>query len=288
MTGKDLLLVVLVAGVAGAGAGIGATLANPGPAPDAAADLASRLDRIENALAKAGESEKEARESVAKLSDRITGLQMDIGALKESAGAADVGDSDTAAAATETRPGRAKRIRLPEGQEVEVATSTGEIVTEDGVRLVTRPTFALGGAIADEAGARLRTISEGLRLRMLPEAERWKKAQEDLHLTDAQVEAIKGAVAERDRAFKDAMQVETSNDAAGNTRLTFRRMDPAKAVAAKEDFDKRVTDALDADQEKTWKEKGYDHAFGGAGGGTAVVLSAQTIEMTTEDGKPQK
>lgn len=284
MTGKDLILVVLVAGIAGAAAGIGATLAQPAAAPEMPADLVARLDRIETALARAGEEQKAAKDANATLNEKLTGLQMDVGNLRQTVDTRSDDDAGEVLAPGEFRRGRAvRRVALADGKPVQI--EGGHMVLGGPGAQIEFATPELA-QVSEEVAKRMRSVSAGMRLRMLPEAERWKKAQDELHLSDAQVDALKRAVADRDAAIKEAMKVETSNEN-GGTVLRFSSMDPAKAATANQDFERRVNDTLDADQEKTWKESGYDHAFGGRGGG-AVVLSAATIEMSTDDEKTQK
>jgi hypothetical protein len=284
MTGKDLILVVLVAGVAGAAAGIGATVANPQAAPEMPAELVARLDRIETALARAGEEQKAAKDANATLAEKVTGLQMDLGNLRQTVDTKAPETADESAAPAEIRRGRAaRRVVLGDGKPVQIEGGNMVLGGPGGEFQFTQEL----PQVSEEIAKRMKAVSAGTRLRMLPEAERWRKAQDDLHLSDAQVDTIKRAIADRDAALKEAMQVETTNDN-GNTRLTFRRMDPAKAATANQDYEKRVTDTLDADQEKTWKENGYDHAFGGGGGVSTIVLSASTIELSTDETKTQK
>lgn len=274
MTTKDFVLVVLVGGVAGLAAAFGATLARE-PAAGAAApdDLAARLDRIETALARAAEGQKEAKESVTKLNERVTALQIDVSSAHEESIRA-----KAESAATDpkiepaARPGRAKRpLAFP--------TSGGKDGGKDG------GTFTVGGlgegvhnpgelaGIEDVLKARLAGLGEGIRLRMLPEADRWKKAQEELRLTDGQIDNLKAAITARDTAMRESMQIETSN-AGGTSNITIRRVDPAKAAVAQQEYDRQVTNVLDSEQKKSWDAKGYNRAFGGSGGGAVMIASS--------------
>lgn len=288
MTGRDFVLVVVVAGSAGAAAAFGAGLATQSaPASDLNADLASRLDRIETALARAADTQKDAKESVAKLTERVTGLQMDVNSAREELRSAQsTGPAESSATLAEpARPGRAPRphvldLAVREGKSVR----DGAIVLGDGTSL-----GALSMEGLDEAVRKgFEGLSTGLALRMLPEKDRWEKAKTDLGLQDYQVENLKKAVTDRDAAMKEAMNVQTSAD--GNaSRITIRRMDTAKAAAARADYDRKVTDALDADQKKKWDEKGYGHAFGSPSGGGMSIAVAHTVDVEAggekDDGK---
>ena len=286
MNGKDLVIVMVVAGAAGAAAAFATTLVNPPALPTGDGDLTARLDRIETALARAAEDRKAENESVAKLNERITGLQIDVNRAREESSAASGAEAD-APGGVAARPGRA-RPRILDGTDQKPVQIEGGTFTlgdpSGGVVLGSRGEFTTGAL-----RGRFESLTQGMRLRALPEADRWKKAQDEVHLTDAQVEGLKRAVADRDAAIKEAMQVETTTDANGTmTGLTFRRMDPLKAAAANDDYQKKVTDTLDADQEKTWKEKGYDHAFGGGTGMTSVVISASSIDLHSSELKKDK
>lgn len=288
MTGKELLLVVAVAGVAGAAAGIGSSLANTAAVPDTSAETNERLARIENALARAAEDQKSARESVAKINERVTGLQMDVGTLREAADTAaresgSAADGGTTAGAPDAAVAGKRRARIIRGNSLAggqpgegaafVLGGTGEPVAG------TEISFS-SPQMTEEIAKSLRAVSEGMRLRMLPEADRWKKAQDEVRLTDMQIENLKRAVAERDAAMKDATQVETVSAEGGNAlRIRFPKVDPEKAAAAQQDYDRKVNDTLDADQEKTWKEKGYDQAFGNGGRSSAVFVSTMDVNV---------
>ncbi|MCE9637900.1 MAG: hypothetical protein K8T90_19540 [Planctomycetes bacterium] len=279
MTTKDFVLFVLVGGVAGLAAAFGATMARePAVGASAPDDLAARLDRIETALARAAEGQKEAKESVTKLNERVTALQIDVSTAHEESLRA---KAETAAADVEAagRPGRAKRPLA---------------VTSPGNNGTTPPTFTFGGQIGegvrldggslvidDAMKVRLAGLSEGLRLRMLPEADRWKKAQDDLHLTDGQIDNLKAAITARDTAMRESMQIETSNEN-GNSNITIRRVDPAKAATAQQEYDRQVTNVLDSEQKKSWDEKGYNRAFGGSGGGAVMIASSSSIDFAPD------
>lgn len=284
MTSKDLLLVCLVAGAVGAGAAFAASvLHEPRPAPELSDELAARLDRIENALARAAEGQKEAKEATSRLNERVTSLQIDVGAAREEAAQASRAASETRPEASAedgqaTRPGRAKRPFVFRGGEALAPGGRVLLGGKEGSADVALE--ALRGQMP-EISKRLESLGKGLGLRVLPEAERWKKAQDELRLSDGQVQFLKDAVAERDKAMKE-MMVETSEDAEGGSRITIKRLDPAKAAQAQSDYQRKVAQTLDSEQKKGWDEKGYDNAFGGAGGGRSIAV-VQAVDMTVEE-----
>jgi hypothetical protein len=295
MNAKDLGVVCLVAGVVGAGAAFGSTFVQgASPAPGVPDELAARLDRIENALARVAETQKEAKEATAKLNERVTSLQMDVGAARaeaaeavKSAASPQDGSSKAAPGESAARPGRAKRPAF------HFSTDSGTTATEAGAHVVlggTEDADRLLGSkeIAEQISKRLAAVSEGLKLRMLPEADRWKKAQDELRLSDGQVESLKTAIADRDKAMKEMMQVETAPDDGGASKITIRRLDPAKAAQAQNDYQKKVGQTLDSEQKKAWDEKGYDSAFGGPSGGSIAVVQSAEIHLDDSDGKSGK
>jgi len=285
MTAKDFVLVCLVAGIAGAAAAFAiGTTQDPGPPAGVSDELAARLDRIETSLARAAETQKESKDSVAHLSERVTGLQMDLATARDEAKAA-----QAAAAAAQPADGeesvkvvRAKRTpTFTFGNAGQPGLSTGRFVTSDGSTLG----GAVGTAMTEEIAKRLEAVSQGMRLRMLPEADRWKKAQDDLRLSDGQVEFLKTAISDRDKALKEMMHVETSADGGGGSRITIRRLDPEKAAEANREYERKVAQSLDSEQKKSWDERGYANAFGSPGGMGGAVLVAQSIDVTTDDAK---
>jgi hypothetical protein len=281
MNGKDLVLVLFAAAAAGAGGGLAAALvAQPAADPAPAAEREAQLARIETALGRISGDQEEARKSVATLQERVTALQMDVGtARREMAEAADR-DAD---AETVARPGRARR---PEALEIAAAVESLKDAAARRDHLGTHfqthlADIARSGQVTDALAKRLEGVSSGIRLRLLPEEKRWDEARSDLGLNDGQVDALRRAIAERDVAIQGAMAVETSGEGT-EQQITIKRMDPAKAAAAQQDYDRKVASTLDQDQKAKWDRKGYGHAFGGSpGGGLAII---HTVDVNVESG----
>jgi hypothetical protein len=216
---------------------------------------------------------------------------MDVGAAREEAGKAlKVATEASEADDTGALPPRALRtgkLAFGEGGRMVVAGKDGKPLLlgerEGGPELAIE---ALGAQLP-EISKRLAAVSEGLKLRALPEADRWKKAQDELRLSDGQVQVLKDAVAERDKAMKEMMQVETSEDEGGGSKITIKRLDPLKAAQAQSDYQRKVASTLDSEQKKSWDEKGYDSAFGGPGGRGSIAV-VQAMEVQTEESPPAK
>jgi hypothetical protein len=288
MTAKDLLLVVAVAAGAGGAAAFAAGLTHeppPPPADDASAKILERLDRIENALAGSREDAKRAREAAADLSERVAAVEIE---QRKAAQPGGPGGDDAASAEP------VRRIRRALGPRA--AIDHGDVQIAFGGEAEEFPLDKEGLKIAiphlekelEGIGGELKGLSNGMRLRMLPEDKRWEQAKTDLGLSDTQVDTLKRAVEERDAAMKDAFQVEEESAGADDSSIRIRRIDPEKASAAQADYRRKVDDALDENQRKGWRENGYDHAMGKHGGGSARSLFVARTITIDHDGTAPK
>ncbi|MCG3134519.1 MAG: hypothetical protein HMLKMBBP_01833 [Planctomycetes bacterium] len=292
MTGKEFGLVffVAVAASAGTAALTHVMRADDGAEADRMKAIAARLDRIEQVIGKSEEASREFGRQMTDVRERLGGLEARTTELAEKS-AAGLPLLPAGAVEEPVRPGRAKRIRMPSIEGGPIRLSAGELLGADGKPVefqVAEATKAFDEVNA-AVGAELQGLRNGMRMRMLPEEERWAKAKEELNLTDAQVDLIKRAVADRDAAMKDAFQVTREGETGTGGRISIRSLDSEKASAAQESFRSTVDQTLDDGQKKTWKEKGYDHAFGRSPGGTrgAVMIAtdiqiADTVEKTTK------
>lgn len=283
MTGKELMLVLIGAGIVGGAAGAAASLASvpkaDAVAPAASSDVLYRLKTTEDALARSQVALDESRKSINELMERVTAAEM------KAAKAA----SETAAAPV---PGRTMRINrsLPvlgaKGEPGELAAGAFEafgVGGEGGPQVAVELGKALDGAfqtIEVSGAGGLEAFRSGLALRKLPEEERWQKAKDELGLTWNQVEDLKKAFADRDEAMKGATTVEKKTGPNGGS-ITIQRPDPAKSAHAEADYHDRVNATLNEEQKKNWSAKGYDRAFGqspfgGMGGGMVMAIDVKT------------
>jgi len=150
------------------------------------------------------------------------------------------------------------------------------VIGEDG---------GLIGGLTDVNG-HLKGLTKSFELRRLPEEERWAKARDEVGLTRVQEDEIRAALAERDQAIEESMNVERDEDD-GNTRISIRSMDFAKTSAANEAYRKRVDNTLNDNQKKSWRESGYDNAFGRGAMGSATVISIGRGISTDETNTPR-
>lgn len=280
MTGKELLIILGGATVLGGGAGAAAVLLTPAPiapapAPASVADakLQARLEDLDKEVRASRAALDEVRASVVAMTGRVEEWVSRSVPRSPDAG--------------EDHPGVLVRDRtwededgvLVDGVKAGIDVSQNSL---EGARLKFRLQDAgIHSTIGGE-------IVSGLRLRMLPEEERWAKAKDELGLDDSQIQSIKDAAAERDRAIEDALVTENVSVGGDGGEITVRKLDPERAADANRAYRERVNGNLTADQQKTWKEKGYDHAFGrtpmgshGEGGSSVMTLTIQSDQNTT-------
>ena len=98
-----------------------------------------------------------------------------------------------------------------------------------------------------------------------------------------QIDEIKAALEERDKAIDESMVIERDEDD-GSSRISIRRMDFAKTREANEAYKSRVDNVLNDQQKESWKKEGYENAFGRGAMGTATVISLGTFKSDESDG----
>ena len=296
MTGKELLLALVGAGLVGGAAGAAASLATaakePSPAENAAqSEVEARLKSAETQLAEARAALDASRKSINELQERVTTAELK--AAKQAA------DGAATAAAAAPHAGRGfKVVRRGGAADVkgdatrpddEVAQMLGSIDVDGlsgdvGVE-IGKALEGMGDQLGD-IGPQLQELRAGLALRKLPEDRRWEKAKDDLGLTWNQVEDMKKAVADRDAAMKAATVSEKKTGPNGGS-ITIMRPDAGKAAHAEADYHDRVGATLNDEQKKSWKSKGYENAFGsnGFGSGGMVMTLGVTTDKTIDGAK---
>ncbi|NUN52043.1 MAG: hypothetical protein HUU06_04530, partial [Planctomycetaceae bacterium] len=161
---------------------------------------------------------------------------------------------------------------------------------QGGDVIATESSTYSGSAAAPAAGAAFQALAlalpERLRksgeLRRLPEEERWAKAREALGLTGYQEEELKAAIRERSEAMREATKVvaseSTAEDGSSSRAVTIAMPDIGKMEEARKRYDDRVSQALNAEQRKSWREEGYEGALGG-GGGASMSFVTTDVEV---------
>jgi len=106
-------------------------------------------------------------------------------------------------------------------------------------------------------------------LRGLPKAQRWARAQEEVHLSAAQVDALRAAVSERDKMLEGKTAIITRlaeglplGTAMGDDDEWTVLIDSEALRVADATFDGRVKEILDRDQMRLWESGGYRGVFG--------------------------
>lgn len=286
MTGRELVLVILGAGLAGGASGVAVNLAMTPKEPPVAQvppEVVERLKSAEAALAAARSEAEASHKRVTELQERVTVAEMKL--AREPRGELVAGRDRSGA-------------KVPLTGRVRVNRGDGTADSETGEHPFEINLGEMGVAISDDLGAEvakavgdnglagatlppeLAAFQQGLALRKLPEADRWQKAKDDLGISWNAVEDLKRAISERDAAMKDAITTEKRTGPNGG-QITIQRPDPAKAAHAQADYHDKVARALNEDQRKTWQNKGYENAFGsGPFGGTGTVMMA--IDVSTD------
>ncbi len=311
MNGKELLLVLAGTATAAAAGGIGAAAFVTEKPANGGADAAvlEQLEKLGASLDGTNEIMTASRDEIAGLKNRInaveSGLRGGRAARGKSTGRPRVdrsrGDSSSHAANSpmwETGTGEEVRLftgseGLAEGAQIhlrealgKLAVRLGDLGGDEGAILGTmigEDGEPLSGLL--QASGQLRGLFNSSALRRLPEAERWEKARDEIGLSNIQEDEIKSALAERDKAIEESMEIKR-DESDGNTRISVRSMDFEKTRAANQAYRRRVDNTLNDDQRKSWSEKGYDNAFGKGSMGAATVFAIGTSISTSSGTSP--
>lgn len=279
----QILGLLVAAGALGAVAGglVGAFSQRAEPAGDD--PVMDRLDELARNVDALRDAAGAARDDVADLRERLVAVELEI---------ADRPSTPTPVAGTgETLAGAAAPDRTPEDVAADLARSARDMELR-----------ARDMELAADRAVEMRDrLVKGLRIRAMPEEERWQYAADTLRLNSVQVDEIKAAHTELQEALKEAVVEETTETGGGT--MTFRRVDGNKMRSARDAFQSRVDNALDSEQKKAWRDEGFDAAFArrsgmptfrirGAtaepvdlsGGASAPSIEIVTTEVRTKDG----
>lgn len=227
--------------------------ASPGADAETRRSLADLLNRVEGLEANL----RMANEETARLRDALEVERKDGAAAREKLAALE----EAGAAAANAFPGRAFRLGQPGEAQPQVALA------------------ALSGNLPE----RFRRMQE---LRSLPEEERWQKAREALGLTLYQEEELKAASKEHAESHREAMKITTqeTKSAYGTSTqaISIAMPDMEKMREARKRYDDRVSQALNAEQAKKWREEGYEGALGAGGGGFFSTATRLEVHGTPE------
>ena len=294
MTGKELVLLLGGTGLAAGGGGIAAAnvLAQPAEARDDSA-LIERLDEIAGQVEATRAALDESRTEQRRMQRRMQQIDIEVGQASRLAAQPAAARSVLSSAvpgvwstsATERGDAAEEVARRLEG----VSQRLGTLIEADGSKIATSLGTTLAGTEIEVEGleqltshisSRLSGLTKGLELRLLPEEQRWKRAREELGLSQVQEDEIKAAITARNDALSTALDVRKDHEGEGVT-MTVKTVDPASIRKAQEAYDKRVQNVLNDEQRKGWKDGGFDNAFGGASSTPHVFVTGATITTTT-------
>ncbi len=288
MTGKELALALVGAGLVGGGAGVAATMTMNGrpeaAASSANAEILDRLKAMEGQLAEAKKAADDSRRTLLEVQDRVTKAE-----IREAQSPANTGPVRPAGA---TKTFRMGHHGAQAGTDASASNGTIEFGGEAADGLGEAIALQLGDELGKididlgDAAGQLAALQNGIKLRQLPEADRWQKAKDELGLGWNQVEDLKKAIADRDTAMKDAMTKETKTGPNGG-KITIQRPDAAKAAHADAAYHDRVNATLNEQQKKDWDSKGYDNAFGSSPFGRGNVMMAIDVNSDVKGDAPK-
>lgn len=286
MTGKELILVLGGATALGAGAAGGyAVIQGETHTREAGvtnADLAEQIQRLANVQESNAKAVDDLRRSVSRLSDDVTQLQIEVAEAARVPAPMFAPPTDTPRVSQYGMESGGGGIEIRKGGGMLIrgggATFDAEsLLSEEAMAGLAEHLEKTAEGLSPEHREAMQGMIDGMKMRKLPEAERWQKAMNDVGLDYYQVEELKKAVVERDEAMKDAMIVEKSTTE-GGANIVVKRPDFKKQVAARKSYDEKVDALLNEDQRTRWRKGGYDSAFGSQRGPMVFGVSTRTSE----------
>jgi hypothetical protein len=257
MTGLQIVGVLGVAAALGAVAGGAvAVLGSGADTTDADSAIIERLDDLQGRVNGLRDGVAESRDAVADVRERVVAVELELShRAAPTAGAVARGEDPNAT------------IPLGTLSEERVATDTARAVRK-----------ALGQFKNQRWADVQKHFADAMKLRAMPEDERWGKAEEDLGLTTVQVDELRDAHADFEEARTAAISEEEVTVGEG-IRTRVRRADSKKLAAAKAELERRVDNTLNSEQKKAWSDKGYSTAFGG---GPRMFFARGALGISTE------
>ncbi len=287
MKASHLVGLVVVAGAFGAVAGGVAGAFSTSPAETEDSVLLTRLSDVAKGIDALRDAAAANRDAVADVSERIVAVELEV-----------------ARQASEREAGRPTAgvpgVTVPEWT---IQSGPGG-EPPPGVRdAISVRTADLDGRLWDvrSATGMQQRFAKGMKIRAMPEEERWQYATDTLGLNSVQVDEIRGATEVLQEAMKSAVTKSTTTTANGGT-VMFHQVDGAKMAEARKTFSERVDNALNDEQKKSWNEEGFANAMGAGRrnrfrfsgdvrvrnleadpGGTLEISATESIEIIGED-----
>lgn len=247
MKASHLVGLVVVAGAFGAIAGGVAGAFSMSPAETEDSVLLTRLSDVAKGIDALRDAAAENRDAVADVSERIVAVELEV---------ARQASARESARRTAGVPG----LTVPEWTTQGGPGGEPPPGVRDAIALRTADLTARMKDMRAATGMQHR-FAKGMKIRAMPEEERWQYAADTLGLNSVQVDEIRGATDVLQEAIKGAVTKSTTTTAGGAT-VMFHRVDGAKMAEARKTFSERVDNALNDEQKKSWKEEGFANAMG--------------------------
>jgi hypothetical protein len=261
MQTTHILGLLVAAGALGAVAGgvVGTMAEQRDSGPDSV--LTARLDEVVDGVEDLRDSAADLRNDVADVRERLVAVELELSRRASMpTPIADSPQGDIAAATPDMTPAEreaAKAALRRSTLDLEKRMADVELATARAMEMKER-------------------FSKGMKIRAMPEDERWQYAADTLGLNSVQVDELKAAHEELQEGMQAAI-VEETNESNGST-FTFRRVDGNKMREAQEAFQSRVDNALNDEQKKAWADEGFAHAMGRSRG--VMAFSPRRIRAT--------
>lgn len=268
MKSTQMLGLLVAAGALGAVAGgaVATMTERTDEGPDTA--LVARLDEVVRGVESLREAAGDLRNDVADVRERIVAVELELSrrrSLPSTAAVVPEGSEEGAAA--------------PDGMSDEVKTA---LLRARALDLEKR--IADVAAAVPQATAMKERFTKGMRIRAMPEDQRWQHAADTLGLNSVQVDELKAAHQELQDGLKAAIVEETTEAGGGVT--TFRRVDGNKMRDAQQAFQSRVDNALNDEQKKAWHDEGFGHAMGRSRGAAFIApRRLRAVDVGSGDGR---
>jgi len=292
MKSVHIVGLMVAAGAFGAVAGgVTGALSAPEPATGNSV-LLDRLGDLTSGVEALRDTAAENRNAVADVNERVIAVEL---AMSRRA---------------EQRPPIAPSGDAAEGEAAGWASGSAPVLVRGGSdELTAGMREMLASSLGDMKAAReaaegaQERFAKSMKIRALPEDERWQYAADTLGLNSVQIDELRTAHTTMQDALKDAVTESTTTGSGGGT-VMFRQVDGTKMAEAKTAFNERVDNALNDDQKKAWRDEGFANAMGGGrrnrirmravhlggggDGGSFEFTGTQAIEIEINDDSDEK
>jgi hypothetical protein len=250
---------MLAAGVFGfLAGGVAGVVSSPEP-KTADTVLLDRLTGIAKGVDALRDAAAENRNAVADVRERVVAVELEMDRRKNAPPVAEASDPIKMPIVVRGGPGLIAERGSPGDDPVKVAARLGDM-------------RAAADAAAKAADGLQARFAKTMKIRAMPEDERWEYAAETLGLNSVQVDELRAAQETMNEAMKEATTSTTTTTESGST-MVFRQVDGNKMAEARKAFGERVDTVLNDEQKKAWNDEGFGSAMGGGPGSHRIRLS---------------